>query len=326
LNSEKKKHTASISVIVPTIGRAESLRRLLHSLSLQTFKVNEVIVADASRREETSAVAHDHQWASANLTVTHLRINAANAVRQREAAIEVAKGEYLLFLDDDVALEADCVEQMVTLLQKNPDAVAATADFNNQTWPQPTRLWRLYLNYGLGIPTNLWQGRVVGPLLRFGYNPTPTEPKSVEWLGTGNSLIRRSAYDETGGFSKFFLHRSTINEDVDLSLKLARLGTILFCPSARMSHYHAPEGRVSRKVAAEDDLFNRFFILRRTLNYSATRAFSSIAIYFGVETMSSLLGAVRRMSFEDFFDRLTGHLRGLSQIINQPRRAEGIQT
>src|SRR3712207_7545971 len=50
--------------------------------------------------------------------------------------------------------------------------------------------------------------------------------------------------------------------------------TTLFrsCPDARMAHHHAPGGRVTKFLAAEDDLFNRYFILRRTLGVHFLRA------------------------------------------------------
>jgi GT2 family glycosyltransferase len=175
-------------------------------------------------------------------------------------------------------------------------------------------MWQWYLLYVLGLRKEEWQGRVVGPLLRFGYNPVPAGPAPMEWLGTCNSLVRYSAYQQAGGFSKFFLHRCTINEDVDLGLKLSRIGRILFCPAARMSHQHAPEGRVTPMLAAEDDLFNRFFILRQTLGMSALRAFLLVTLYFGIETTSSFLGCVRRLNFRNFFPRLGGHLRALGRI------------
>jgi GT2 family glycosyltransferase len=137
----------------------------------------------------------------------------------------------------------------------------------------------------------------------------------MEWLGAGNSLIRRSAYEQVGGFSDFFLHRCTMNEDVDLGLKLTRHGTILFCPTARMAHYHAPGGRVSPMIAAEDDLFNRFFILRSTMARSKIRAFGLVGLYFIVETASSLLGCIRRLRSNGFGMRFLGRSRALVKII-----------
>lgn len=311
---KQENRLGSISAIVPTIGRAESLRALLESLSTQVYRVDEVIVADASGRDETRLLINEPQWRELGLKINREVVNPPNAVRQREAAIKIATGEFLLFLDDDVILEPECVAHMMDLLKTNADVVGVTADFNNQTWPQPTKIWQWYLHYVLKLGKEEWQGRVVGPLLRFGYNPVPAGPAPMEWLGTGNSLIRHSAYQQAGGFSDFFLHQCTINEDVDLSLKLSRIGRILFCPAARMSHHQAPEGRVTAILAAEDDLFNRFFILRHTLGMSPLRAFWLVALYFGIETTSHFLGCVRRLNFHNFFPRLRGHLRALGRI------------
>lgn len=301
-------------MIVPTIGRASSLSALLDSLVAQTRKVNEIIVADGSSDLETTQLIDEPKWQQVGLVLKRIQVQPPNTVRQRIAAIEIACGENLLMLDDDVVLEPDCVERLCKALEDNADVVAASADFNNQSWPAPTRIWELYFRHVLRIGKQGWQGRVIGPLLRFGYNPVPSGPTPIEWLGSGNSLVRRSAYLSAGGFSDFFLHRCTINEDVDLSLKLSRIGRILFCPAARMSHHHAPGGRVTAMLAAEDDLFNRFFILRRTLGMSRLRAFWLVMVYFTIETTSHFLGCVRRLNFHSFFPRLRGHLRALSRI------------
>jgi GT2 family glycosyltransferase len=304
-----------ISAIVPTIGRPESLRALLGSLAAQTYKIDEVIVADASVDDKVKGILADFENQSAQIRVNRCAVHPPNAVRQRTAAINLARGDLLLFLDDDVVLEPDCIARMVELLDSNDDVVAVTADFNNQTWPEPTRIWQLYLRHILKLNQNTWQGRVVGPLLRFGYNPVPNGPCAIEWLGSGNSLVRRSAFIAAGGFSDFFLHRCTINEDVDLGLKLCRIGTIMFCPAARMAHHHAPSGRVTMFMAAEDDLFNRFFILRRTMGLTLAHSFGLVLLYFTVETTSQFLGCVRRLNFRGFVAPLTGRLRAFGRLL-----------
>ena len=304
---------SSISVIVPTIGRVESLSALLDSLAAQTHSVDEVIVASADRK--TCEFLESSEWDSAGLRVRCIDVSPPNAVRQRMAAIDVARGEYLLMLDDDVVLERDCVQHMSALLEANDDVVAVTADFSNQTWPEPTRIWQLYLRHFLKLDREHWQGRVVGPLLRFGFNPVPAHAQPMEWLGSGSSLVRRAAFLSVGGFSDFFLHRCTINEDVDLGLKLQCAGRILFCPDARMAHHHAPGGRVTKFLAAEDDLFNRYFILRRTVAHHFLHAFGLVVLYFGVETLSQFLGCVRRLDFRGFVGQLGGRLRAFGRIL-----------
>lgn len=304
-----------VSAIVPTIGRPDSLAQLLESFATQTRPPDEVIVADGSGSGATAALVAQPKWAARGVNVRRIETTPPNAVRQRVAAIAQSRGQYLLLLDDDVVLEPGCLEHLLAALASDEKVVAAVADFNNQPWSGPTRAWRFYLKYVLGMAEGTWQGQVVGPLLRFGYNPAPVDQAPMAWLGTGNSLIRRSAYDEAGGLSSFFLHASTINEDVDLGLKLAKVGRIVLCPAARLGHFHAPGGRVSAAVAAEDDLYNRYLIMRRTQRRGAAAAFGLVALYFGIETAGSLAGGVLRLETNGFGARLRGRLKALGRIL-----------
>lgn len=307
--------TNGLSVIVPTIGRPESLRALLESLAGQSRKPDDVIVADGSRDGEVARVVSQPAWASRGLQVKHIAVHPPNAVGQRVAAIAESRNEFLLLLDDDVVLEPECIAQMMQTVTSDPGIVGAVADFNNQSWPEPTRAWRWYLKFGLGMADGAWQGRVVGPLLRFGYHPVPAGVSPMAWLSTCNTLIRRSAYDRAGGFSDFFLRRSTINEDVDLGLKMSKVGSIVFCPTARMGHFHAPGGRVSPRLAAEDDLYNRYRILHHTLGRSRLSAFGQVLLFVAIETASNLGGAVGRGRFNGFGARLMGRLSAVAKIV-----------
>lgn len=312
-------HTSgTISAIVPTIGRPSSLTRLLDSLARQTYPLTEIIVADGSSDDATAAVVADTRWSASGLRIERIPVQPPHAVRQRVAAIARARGEFLLFLDDDVELEPDCVEQLVEGLTATAGAVGACADFSNQVWPAPPLAWRLYMKYVLGLEEGAWQGRVVGPLLRFGYNPSPMKPALMEWFSTSGTLVRRDAYDACGGFSDFFLHRSTINEDLDLGLKLSRRGSLVLCGAARLAHFHSPGGRVSVTVAAEDDLFNRYLILRKTIGASRWRALRLVALFVAVETSSNAIGGFRRGAWSGLGHRTHGRLRALMRIIRQP--------
>jgi GT2 family glycosyltransferase len=305
-----------ISAIVPTIGRPDSLARLLRSLAAQTHRVDEVVIADGSSDNQTAKVISDPTWVDAGLVVRRVPVFPPHAVRQRQAAIAASVGELLLMLDDDVELEPMCVSEMVRALTSQSDVVGVMADFNNQAWAMPTRVWRAYLRTVHGMQAGEWQGRVVGPLLRFGFNPVPREETACDWLGSGNSLIRRDAFERAGGFSDFFLHRSTMNEDVDLGLRLAREGKILFCPAARLGHFHDPGGRVSPKQAAEDDIFNRFHVLQKSAGRSRSSALRSVSLFWLIESASAISGSlIRRREIGRAFARALGGFVGLLRAL-----------
>lgn len=309
----------TVSAIVPTIGRPDSLTALLESLAIQTRPPDEVIVADGSADDRIASVCAEARWLRAGLRVRSVAVRPPHAARQRQAAIALATGSLLLLLDDDVVPERGCVAAMAAAIAA-PGVVAVSANFSNEPWPEPTRLWRAYLRVVEGLADNAWQGQVVGPLLRFGYRPSPAQDMPMAWLGAGNSLVRRQAFQQAGGFSDFFLHRSTMNEDVDLGLKLARVGRILLCPAARMAHHHAPSGRVSAIVAAEDDLYNRYMILRRTLGRSRLAAFGLVCLFLGVETVGNLGGSLWRVQWHGFVPRLAGRLKAVVRILLPARR------
>lgn len=303
--------THTISAIVPTIGRVASLTALLDALAVQTRRPDEVIVADGSDVESIRALATSSRWPG--LDVRYLRVTPPNAVRQRMAAIAQSRGSLLLLLDDDVVPEPACVEAMVDCLERE-NAVAVGADFSNHSWPPPTTLWRWYLRVWHGVSGGAWQGRVIGPLLRFGYDPVPAHPVVMEWLGAGHTLVRRDAFERAGGFSNFFLHRSTVNEDVDLGLKLGRIGRLMLCPAARMAHLHAPGGRASVRTVAEDDLYNRYRILRETQQRTRVAATSLVLVYFVLETVSGLFAGLRTFRATGFGSRFAGRVSALIRI------------
>jgi len=290
-----------------------SLTTLLESLATQTRRPDEIVIADGSDGPSIRDLASAARWQVLGLTVRYVKATPPNAVRQRTTAIAVATGSLLLLLDDDVVPEPRCVEALVECLESH-DAVAVGADFSNQQWPRPTTLWRWYLKLWHGISGGDWQGRVIGPLLRFGYDPLPPQPVRMEWLGAGHALIRRDAYDRAGGFSDFFLHRSTMNEDIDLGLKLGRLGRILLCPAARMAHMQEPAGRASVRIVAEDDLVNRYSILRYTQGRSRLAASSLAFTFFIVETISGVFATVRTRRANGFSLRLAGRVKALVRI------------
>ena len=67
--------TDRISVIVATIGRPQSLERLLASLVRQTASVHEVVIADGSGVSDTARVAADPRWLSFAWSALPLKID-----------------------------------------------------------------------------------------------------------------------------------------------------------------------------------------------------------------------------------------------------------
>ena len=96
------------SVIVPAYNLEKLLPRCLDSLLAQTFADWECIVVDDGSRDDTGAVADAYAAKDPRFTVLHKANGGVSSARN--AGMEAAGAELLLFLDGDDALEPFALE------------------------------------------------------------------------------------------------------------------------------------------------------------------------------------------------------------------------
>src|SRR5438876_11590270 len=110
----------SVSAIIPTKNRATDLIETLHTLFRQSVNPSELIIVDQSPSDESRLAVHgvfnglaDALRSRIQLIYIHDPAISGLAVA-RNRAIDRASGQLWLFLDDDVLLEPDFIEQVVT--------------------------------------------------------------------------------------------------------------------------------------------------------------------------------------------------------------------
>ncbi|MEV0233733.1 glycosyltransferase [Nonomuraea sp. NPDC050786] len=104
-----------VSVIIPSYNRSDVLRLCLDAVKEQTYPHIEVIVVDDCGTEDAALVA-----ASKGAKVVRTRVNGG-PTPARNLGAEHATGEILFFLDADIALDPDAVENAVRILGSNPE-------------------------------------------------------------------------------------------------------------------------------------------------------------------------------------------------------------
>jgi len=106
----------TVSVIVPTRNSARFLEPCLRSIELQTYPSVELIVVDNHSTDDTPALAR--QYAD--------RVLARGPERsaQRNHGAREARGTYLLFVDSDMVLDRQVVNQCVEKMETCPSCIA----------------------------------------------------------------------------------------------------------------------------------------------------------------------------------------------------------
>lgn len=128
----------STSVVIPARNEADSLPRLLRSLRAQRVAPHEIIVVDDQSEDETAAVA---------------RAEGARVVPAGErppgwlgkpwassVGADAASGRYLLFLDADVVLHPDALQQLATALSGLSASTPGTPTLSVQPYHRTGRL------------------------------------------------------------------------------------------------------------------------------------------------------------------------------------------
>lgn len=88
--------SAAVSVVIPTLGRVDRLRRALDSVRKQTILPAEIIIVDGAGNEDAKAVIEEYAF-----DITYIDQSGDGLSNARNLGIEASNCELIAFLDDD---------------------------------------------------------------------------------------------------------------------------------------------------------------------------------------------------------------------------------
>jgi glycosyltransferase involved in cell wall biosynthesis len=173
-----------VSVIVPTYNSSATLEACLQSIKAQSYTNIEVVVVDNNSKDDTKAVA---------LKFTeNVHNKGPERSAQRNYAVSIAKGEYVMIIDSDMELSEDVVADCVSVLADSSIAgvIIPEESFGKGFWAQCKKLERSFY---------------VG----------------ISWMEAARAF-RKSVYEKAGGYDEKMIS----GEDWDLSQRVEEQGKI----------------------------------------------------------------------------------------------------
>ena len=128
-----------ISVIIPVYNVEQYLRRCLDSVINQTYKNLEIILIDDGSTDNGGKICDEYALKDNRIKVIH-KENGGVALA-RNAGLDIAKGEYIGFVDSDDYIAKDMYELLYNLLIENKVEVSCCNIFrlkNNEYVPDLT--------------------------------------------------------------------------------------------------------------------------------------------------------------------------------------------
>ncbi|WP_449457462.1 glycosyltransferase family 2 protein [Streptococcus suis] len=115
-----------ISVCVPIYNSLPYLRNCIESICRQTYQNLEILLVDDGSNDGTSQLCQELQQSDSRIRLFHQENKGIGATRNQ--LLNLARGEYILFVDNDDWLEDNHIEVLYRLL-KETDSDIAIANF-----------------------------------------------------------------------------------------------------------------------------------------------------------------------------------------------------
>ena len=230
------------SVIICTKNRIEDTIKCINSILIQTRLPDEVVIVDSSDTEELKSRL-DSFRNSNGITFKYIYAEA-NLTKARNIGIDNSVGDIIMFLDDDVILEKEYVENIMDVFDGDSEGKVGGVIGETVTEKQANnfvkRLLRLgnqilvtmffLLKYGdggfrlSGIPTVIRSGSV-------------DKVTNIEYLTGCNMTFRREVINEFR-----FDEKSPHWEDDDIAYRVSRRYQNIYTPFAKLVHNATPLG------------------------------------------------------------------------------------
>lgn len=216
------------SVVIPTMGRPEPLRRTLESLRDTNPCPDEAIVIDAAADASARETVLDFQDGRVPVRYIHTQ---PSLTRQRNIGIDEAAGDVVVFLDDDVKLPKDLFAKLDGTFA-DPTVVGATGwvqePANDRSGGPHSFLRRIFVG---------GSRKRAGRFTRYGYPRYVVEAdglRDVEFMPGCFMSARREAAAEV----RFDEHLGAyaLAEDEDFSYRLSRQGRVVYAPDIVVVH------------------------------------------------------------------------------------------
>lgn len=285
------------SVIVCTKDRRSDLRDFLDSLVSQIRKPDELLIIDASEREE-DIESMVKSKVSGNICPVKYYKTRPNLAFQRNFAVSKLdeRCEIVSFFDDDVVLDPNYISSAMEVFEKGggPDIAGVSGKISNARETGAKLIQKFFCLYS----------SKKGRILKSGFNVRNldglNEPVFIEWMPGGMATYRKSIFSNFR-FDEYYSRNGAGREDLDFSFKVSRRYKLLFIPNAVLEHKESGISRISEEQFGYIQVVERYYFIKKNMN----RLINKTAFWW------SIFGVIVINLAKHRVQRLKGNFRGL---------------
>jgi glucosyl-dolichyl phosphate glucuronosyltransferase len=265
----------TVSIIIASKNRPDDLAKTIESLLHQTVRPLEVFIVDQSptrsvTKEFPSFIRYIHDPA----------IRGANAARN--VGMDLATGDVILFLDDDVELEPNFIHELLSAY--SPDVAGVSGIITNYQPPSVgQQIWdSIFLQGIFRDPRHkiYWRANALRDS-----PPIPVDRFTGCLMSLRSSVVGSKRWDSNliGGSSQ-------AQDDLDFLWSLPRNGSLVIAPRARLTHHRTPTARLKNHWLYSHAQVNCFMWQRHWRKGLWSRiCFAWLNVGYGLAALVSIL-------------------------------------
>ncbi len=220
----------TVSVIIPTYTRVrwEWLEEAVASVRAQTVPAQEIVVVVDHNPELLEEISREFTDVIAVPNIGGRGVSGA-----RNSGVKASKGEIVAFLDDDSIARNDWLAILLRHIMS--PGIVGVGCYSDGLWDTPCPSWFPgEFSWTIGVS----------------YSGLPKVPTAVRNVWTSAMLVKRSAFEEVGGFREDFgkIGNRSLPEDTDLCLRIAATAhenSVWMWDPEKVMQHRVPAGRAT---------------------------------------------------------------------------------
>jgi GT2 family glycosyltransferase len=289
-----------LTVVIPTRNRPSDLLRAIQSVCVQTRVPSELLIIDQSLKNQFVEISTLIFSVSEKIKLNYIHDpTVPGLVAAKEMAVSRAIGDVICFLEDDVVLESNYLEQVESSFNIFPSMMGCCGVVTN-----PPQVVFFYVQLFKLFHQGIFKDKRVG--LALNKPEKMTELIESDKLSGGISAWRREVFesvhfDTHNGFHMF--------EDIDFSTRVARHygGQLYINPHLRLAHYCSPINRDFFGARQKRKLIECF------VYYKKRRDWPYATISFTWVLVGMFLEAIFQSALSYSIDPIKGYVQGLKE-------------
>jgi GT2 family glycosyltransferase len=309
--------SVKVSVVTPTFMRPTETLGLLENLARQTVLPSEVILVDGAPAEDSATERAVKQVIGEfPFQIRYIRKTGGTAI-QRNTGIDLAAGDLVALIDDDVRLNEDFLQTIIGIFRSNiAEKVGGIVGYRTgrHFTPETTPRWKWYKR--LKLLTTFEPGRYdfnCGYPISNYLQPPFKGVRPVDFMTTACAVWRREVFEEGLRFHPFFRDYGVL-EDAHFSLRAGRRWELLQCGDAQCVEMNSPNGRINSRRIGYKCVVNYYFVFQDVASPLSLAQKIRFWRYQSFEFLRLAASAARRRRLSDF-QEIIGRTEGVLSLL-----------